>query len=167
MELSENMTDFRSTWDSTATFPPFTFSSFALVTSQRPMASTHPPAIYALLQQLLVVVGSSLSLVFIAFAFITFTLFSDLKDLAGYVMMNLFTAVFMGQLFLLIGMDQAESDALCHFFAISLHFVWLGAFFWISIGVYDISQDVHTRLAPTIEVNTGPYKTMFSVLCST
>ncbi|OQV17723.1 hypothetical protein BV898_08180 [Hypsibius exemplaris] len=70
-------------------------------------------------------------------------------------MMNLFTAVFMGQLFLLIGMDQAESDALCHFFAMSLHFVWLGAFFWISIGVYDISQDVHTRLAPSMHQDSG------------
>ncbi|XP_055357749.1 adhesion G protein-coupled receptor E2-like [Paramacrobiotus metropolitanus] len=103
------------------------------------------------IQQMLVVIGSSLSLVFIAFAFITFTLFSDLKDLAGYVMINLFTAVFLGQLFLLIGMDQADSDALCHFFAITLHFAWLGAFFWISIGIYDISQDVKTRLAPSIQ----------------
>lgn len=110
-----------------------------------------PNMIAHTIQQLLVVVGSSLSLVFVAFAFITFTLFSDLKDLAGFIMINLFAAVFLGQLFLLIGMDQADSDALCHFFAISLHFVWLGAFFWISIGVYDISQDIKTRLAPTMQ----------------
>ncbi|GAU95538.1 hypothetical protein RvY_07139 [Ramazzottius varieornatus] len=138
-----------TTW-TTPTTPPSIFGLPSVVTSPGP-----PTHLAGILQQLIVVVGSSLSLVFIAFAFITFTLFSDLKDLAGFVMMNLFSSVFMGQLFLLIGMDQAESDALCHFFAISLHFVWLAAFFWISVGVYDISQDVNTRLAPSISDGNG------------
>ncbi|OQV17722.1 hypothetical protein BV898_08179 [Hypsibius exemplaris] len=80
MDSPENMTAFGA-WSS-VTFPPIDYppSSSVVVTHLEPPA---PPAIYALLQQLLVVIGSSLSLVFIAFAFITFTLFSDLKDLAG------------------------------------------------------------------------------------
>ena len=61
-------------WTLTST-PPSTFGYSSTVTAAGP-----PTHLTGILQQLLVVIGSSLSLVFIAFAFITFTLFSDLKD---------------------------------------------------------------------------------------
>ncbi|XP_017885636.1 adhesion G protein-coupled receptor L4-like [Ceratina calcarata] len=57
---------------------------------------------------LIVVLGGSLSLVALVFAFITYSLFSDLRSLAGTTLMNLLAALFMVQLLFIVGVGGVQ-----------------------------------------------------------
>ncbi|KAF7282037.1 hypothetical protein GWI33_003476, partial [Rhynchophorus ferrugineus] len=55
---------------------------------------------------LLIVLGSSVSLVALVFAFITYSLFSDLRNLSGTTLLNLLSTLFMTQLLYVIGVGS-------------------------------------------------------------
>ncbi|XP_066259181.1 putative adhesion G protein-coupled receptor E4P [Euwallacea similis] len=87
---------------------------------------------------LLIVLGSSLSLVALVFAFITYSLFSDLRNLSGTALMNLLSSLFMTQLLYVIGVGEIMDSSLCMVLASALHFVRLCVFSWTLLLTHDM-----------------------------
>ncbi|XP_053670415.1 adhesion G protein-coupled receptor L1-like [Anopheles nili] len=78
-----------------------------------------------------VVLGSSVSLVGLAFAFITYSLFSDLKSLAGTALLSLLASLFMSQLLFVIGVGGVQDSELCLSLSLALLFMKLASLCWI------------------------------------
>ncbi|XP_037036574.1 adhesion G protein-coupled receptor L4-like [Bradysia coprophila] len=78
-----------------------------------------------------VVLGSSISLVGLAFAFITYSLFSDLRSLAGTALLSLLASLFMGQLLFVIGVGGIQDAELCLSLSLALLFMKLAALCWL------------------------------------
>ncbi|XP_046397393.1 uncharacterized protein LOC124164212 [Ischnura elegans] len=85
---------------------------------------------------LVVVLGSSLSLVGIVFAFITYSLFSDLRNLSGTTMMNLLAGLFMAQLLYVIGVGGVQDADLCSALSLSLQYVRLAVLCWLTASAH-------------------------------
>lgn len=85
------------------------------------------------LLSLLIVLGSSVSLVGLVFAFITYSLFSDLRNLSGTTLMNLLAALFMTQLLYVIGVGGVPDPELCIGLAFSLQYIRLCVFCWMVV----------------------------------
>jgi len=88
-----------------------------------------------------VVMGSSLSLVGLAFAFITYSLFSDSADFGGTTLMNLLSSLFVGQLVHVIGNGDPSllnAEATCLTLAFIQHYMWLSKLFWLLALVNDV-----------------------------
>ncbi|XP_012270579.1 cadherin EGF LAG seven-pass G-type receptor 1 [Orussus abietinus] len=81
---------------------------------------------------LIVVLGGSLSLVALVFAFITYSLFSDLRSLAGTTLMNLLAALFMVQLLFIVGVGGVQDSELCISLGLSLQYVRVSVFCWLA-----------------------------------
>ncbi|KAJ9583837.1 hypothetical protein L9F63_021813 [Diploptera punctata] len=84
------------------------------------------------LLSLVVVLGSSVSLVGLVFAFITYSLFSDLRNLSGTTLMNLLAALFMTQLLYVIGVGGVQDGQLCIALGFSLQYIRLTVFCWLA-----------------------------------
>uniref|UniRef100_A0A336M3Q6 CSON009896 protein n=1 Tax=Culicoides sonorensis TaxID=179676 RepID=A0A336M3Q6_CULSO len=78
-----------------------------------------------------VVLGSSVSLVGLAFAFITYSLFSDLRSLAGTTLLSLLASLFMGQLLFVIGVGGIQDPELCLSLSLALLFMKLASLAWL------------------------------------
>ncbi|CRK89386.1 CLUMA_CG003140, isoform A [Clunio marinus] len=78
-----------------------------------------------------VVLGSSISLVGLAFAFITYSLFSDLRSLAGTTLLSLLATLFMSQLLFVIGVGGIQDTELCLSLSLALLFMKLASLCWI------------------------------------
>ncbi|XP_065075208.1 latrophilin-like protein LAT-2 [Ochlerotatus camptorhynchus] len=78
-----------------------------------------------------VVLGSSVSLVGLAFAFITYSLFSDLKSLAGTALLSLLASLFMSQLLFVIGVGGVQDTELCLSLSLALLFMKLASMCWL------------------------------------
>ncbi|XP_046742350.1 latrophilin-like protein LAT-2 [Diprion similis] len=81
---------------------------------------------------LIVVLGGSLSLVALVFAFITYSLFSDLRSLAGTTLMNLLAALFMVQLLFIIGVGGVQDAELCISLGLSLQYIRVCVVCWLA-----------------------------------
>ncbi|XP_066597166.1 adhesion G protein-coupled receptor E3-like [Prorops nasuta] len=81
---------------------------------------------------LIVVLGGSLSLVALVFAFITYSLFSDLRSLAGTTLMNLLAALFMVQLLFIIGVGGVQDSELCISLGMSLQYLRVSVVCWLA-----------------------------------
>ncbi|CAL7952463.1 unnamed protein product [Xylocopa violacea] len=81
---------------------------------------------------LIVVLGGSLSLVALVFAFITYSLFSDLRSLAGTTLMNLLAALFMVQLLFIVGVGGVQDSELCISLALSLQYLRMTVVCWLA-----------------------------------
>ncbi|KAF5283914.1 hypothetical protein FQR65_LT13675 [Abscondita terminalis] len=95
---------------------------------------------------LLIVLGSSISLVGLVFAFITYSLFSDLRSLSGTTLMNLLAALFMNQLLYVIGVGGVPDSELCIALAFSMQYVRLCAFCWILTMTHHMNYQFKTNL---------------------
>ncbi|XP_049822327.1 adhesion G protein-coupled receptor E3-like [Aethina tumida] len=95
---------------------------------------------------LLIVLGSSVSLVALVFAFITYSLFSDLRNLSGTTLMNLLAALFMSQLLYVIGVGGVPDSELCISLAFSLQYVRLCTFCWMLIMTHHMYSQFRTGL---------------------
>ncbi|XP_037918354.1 adhesion G protein-coupled receptor E4-like [Hermetia illucens] len=78
-----------------------------------------------------VVLGSSISLVGLAFAFITYSLFSDLRSLAGTALLSLLASLFMAQLLFVIGVGGVQDSELCLSLSLALLFMKLASLCWL------------------------------------
>ncbi|XP_045471200.1 adhesion G protein-coupled receptor E3-like [Harmonia axyridis] len=111
---------------------------------------------------LLIVLGSSVSLVGLVFAFITYSLFSDLRNLSGTALMNLLAAMFMAQLLYVVGVGGIVDPELCISLAFSLQYVRLCVLCWLLIIVHHMYTQfnihIHT-LIPRPELSIS--KTFF------
>ncbi|OXU21548.1 hypothetical protein TSAR_006278 [Trichomalopsis sarcophagae] len=81
---------------------------------------------------LVVVLGGSLSLVALVFAFITYSLFSDLRSLAGTTLMNLLAALFMVQLLFIVGVGGVQDSELCISLGMSLQYLRVSVVCWLA-----------------------------------
>ncbi|XP_011155633.1 cadherin EGF LAG seven-pass G-type receptor 1 [Solenopsis invicta] len=81
---------------------------------------------------LIVVLGGSLSLVALVFAFITYSLFSDLRSLAGTTLMNLLAALFMVQLLFIVGAGGVQDSELCISLGLSLQYLRVSVVCWLA-----------------------------------
>ncbi|XP_059474023.1 latrophilin-like protein LAT-2 [Neocloeon triangulifer] len=90
------------------------------------------------LLSLLAVLGSSVSLVALVFAFITYSLFSDLRTISGTALINLLAALFMVQLLFVIGVGGVQDHDLCWSLALALHYMRLSVFCWLAAMTFDL-----------------------------
>ncbi|KAL1497053.1 hypothetical protein ABEB36_008080 [Hypothenemus hampei] len=104
---------------------------------------------------LLIVLGSSLSLVSLVFAFITYSLFSDLRNLSGTTLMNLLAALFMTQLLYVLGVGGAMDSELCLAMASALHYSRLCVFSWTLLMTHNMYMQYQTglHLVPVTDSN--------------
>lgn len=90
------------------------------------------------------VVGSSLSLVGLVFAFITYSLFSDLRTVLGTSLMNLFASLFLSQLLFVIGAENPigafsdHSSVFCMSISLCQHYLWLSTYVWIAVMIQEM-----------------------------
>ncbi|XP_014257045.1 uncharacterized protein LOC106670892 isoform X2 [Cimex lectularius] len=97
---------------------------------------------------LIVVLATSVSLVALVFAFITYSLFSDLRNLMGTTLMTLLATTFMAQLIYVIGVGGVHEKGLCLSIAHSLEFLHLCLIAWLAV----LCRDTHNAL--TVEQPT-------------
>ncbi|XP_043529780.1 cadherin EGF LAG seven-pass G-type receptor 1-like isoform X3 [Frieseomelitta varia] len=91
---------------------------------------------------LIVVLGGSLSLVALVFAFITYSLFSDLRSLAGTTLMNLLAALFMVQLLFIVGVGGVQDSELCISLGLSLQYLRMTVVCWLAAMCHHLYASV-------------------------
>ncbi|XP_071451718.1 uncharacterized protein [Hetaerina americana] len=101
---------------------------------------------------LVVVLGSSLSLVGLVFAFITYSLFSDLRSLSGTTLMNLLAGLFMAQLLYVIGVGGVQDPDLCSALSLSLQYVRLTVLCWLTASAHHM----HASFRDGVVVRSSP-----------
>ncbi|XP_030747838.1 adhesion G protein-coupled receptor E3-like [Sitophilus oryzae] len=95
---------------------------------------------------LLIVLGSSVSLVALVFAFITYSLFSDLRNLSGTTLLNLISTLFMTQLLYVIGVGSVLDSQLCIALASALHYIRLSVLCWMLLMAHNLFSQYKTGL---------------------
>ncbi|XP_038052464.1 uncharacterized protein LOC119725175 [Patiria miniata] len=104
-----------------------------------PPSADPPYMTFGPAQDILTATGSSLSLIGLVVTIATYVAFPSLRrNAAGRALMSLVAALFIAQLTMLIGLDRTDVPTLCVTFAISSHYFWLAAFFWMNILAVDI-----------------------------
>ncbi|XP_055638046.1 latrophilin-like protein LAT-2 isoform X2 [Toxorhynchites rutilus septentrionalis] len=113
-----------------------------------------------------VVLGSSVSLVGLAFAFITYSLFSDLKSLAGTALLSLLASLFMSQLLFVIGVGGVQDTELCLSLSLALLFMKLASMCWLCCCCHHalVLFRSSTNLNPNPEPSMGRALAHYSVL---
>ncbi|XP_058824791.1 latrophilin-like protein LAT-2 [Topomyia yanbarensis] len=113
-----------------------------------------------------VVLGSSVSLVGLAFAFITYSLFSDLKSLAGTVLLSLLASLFMSQLLFVIGVGGVQDTELCLSLSLALLFMKLASMCWLCCCCHHalVLFRSNTNLNPNPEPDMGRALAHYSLL---
>ncbi|CAG9853611.1 unnamed protein product [Phyllotreta striolata] len=109
-------------------------------------AGLEPPLTEESILSLLVVLGSSISLVALVFAFITYSLFSDLRNLSGTTLMNLLAALFMTQLLYVVGVGGVPDAELCIALAFALQYARLCTFCWMLLMTHNMHNQFRTGL---------------------
>lgn len=104
---------------------------------------------------LVAVLGSSVSLVGLVFAFITYSLFSDLRNLNGTALMNLLAALFMTQLLYVIGVGGVQDVELCIGLAFSLQYMRLTVFCWMLIMSHHMYHTFRDNINLLPPIDTG------------
>ncbi|XP_052865401.1 adhesion G protein-coupled receptor L1-like isoform X1 [Anopheles cruzii] len=103
-----------------------------------------------------VVLGSSVSLVGLAFAFITYSLFSDLKSLAGTALLSLLASLFMSQLLFVIGVGGVQDAELCLSLSLALLFMKLASLCWLcccchhALAMFRSNTNIHPNPEPSM-----------------
>ncbi|XP_022255853.1 putative adhesion G protein-coupled receptor E4P [Limulus polyphemus] len=107
------------------------------------------------LLSLLTVIGTSLSIVGVVLAFITYTLFSDLRTVSGTSLLNLLTALFLSHLLSVIGVEKVNDHGLCLTLAFLLHYLWLSLHCWLTVMTRDLfrtfRENVNLQISPLTE----------------
>ncbi|XP_056426697.1 adhesion G protein-coupled receptor E1-like [Hyla sarda] len=101
-------------------------STFAVL-----MAPTEIQVDYAL--SLISIIGLSISLVCLFLSFLTFILCQSLRSAHTSILTVLCGCLFLGQLLVLVGLEQTWNKTLCSVIAGSLQFIFLCAFCWMSL----------------------------------
>ncbi|CAH1793533.1 unnamed protein product [Owenia fusiformis] len=93
---------------------------------------------FSFIQALVSLVGTIISLIALAIHFTIYMLLPTLRNLPGKNLLSLVSALFVAQLFFLVGVPRYEIYELCVFFAALIHYSFLAAFFWMNVMAYDI-----------------------------
>ncbi|XP_069815863.1 adhesion G protein-coupled receptor E3-like [Dendropsophus ebraccatus] len=83
--------------------------------------------------RLISIIGLSISLVCLLLSFLTFSLCRSLRSAHTSILMVLCGCLFLGQLLVLVGLEQTSNKILCSVIAGSLQLIFLCAFCWMSL----------------------------------
>ncbi|XP_056426694.1 adhesion G protein-coupled receptor E3-like isoform X2 [Hyla sarda] len=83
--------------------------------------------------KLIFLIGLSISLVCLFLSFLTFILYRSLRSAHTSILTVLCGCLFLGQLLVLVGLEQTWNKTLCSVIAGSLQFIFLCAFCWMSL----------------------------------
>ncbi|CAK8690472.1 unnamed protein product [Clavelina lepadiformis] len=78
------------------------------------------------------------SLTSLLFTFVTYCIFSELRSIAGWNIMNLTVALFSALLAYLVGAQWTDHPDVCTAIAILLHYLYLSTFFWNNVLAFDV-----------------------------
>ncbi|XP_037076533.1 adhesion G protein-coupled receptor E3-like [Pollicipes pollicipes] len=104
---------------------------------------------------LAIVLGSSFSIVGVVFSFITFSLFSDMRNLSGINLVNFLAGLFLAQLLFVIGADGIKTVEMCTALGLGLHYCHLAVFIWLAIMLYDVYRHCKSSVNLTPNNNTN------------
>ncbi|XP_013785304.1 adhesion G protein-coupled receptor E2-like [Limulus polyphemus] len=113
------------------------------------------------LLSLLTVIGTSLSIVGVVLAFITYTLFSDLRTVSGTSLLNLLTALFLSHLLSVISVEKVDDNGLCMTLAFLLHYLWLSVHCWLAVMARDMFRTFRDNINLQVSPLTESRKSLF------
>lgn len=82
-----------------------------------------------------------ISLVSMVFCLITFALFSELRNIPGWNIINLTLALTLGQLSFLMGSFVIGTNIFCFIIAMATHYGFLASFFWMNVIAFDLYRN--------------------------
>ncbi|XP_069827747.1 adhesion G protein-coupled receptor E3-like [Dendropsophus ebraccatus] len=112
--------------------------------------------------RLISIIGLSISLVCLLLSFLTFSLCRSLRSAHTSILMVLCGCLFLGQLLVLVGLEQTSNKILCSVIAGSLQFIFLCAFCWMSLESFLLFLTVRNLQAMNFMKSQRSY---FPYLC--
>lgn len=89
-------------------------------------------------------IATTLSIIALVIALITFMLFSSLRNLPGWNIINLIIALIIAEtLFLSQNLILMTRSNVCLLFALGIHYFYLASFFWMNVMAYDLWRTFH------------------------
>ena len=95
---------------------------------------------YSGAQTIISIIGGMLSLIAIILTLTTYAVFANLRNRASRLIMNLVTALFLGQFLLMFGGNQTQNPVACSSIAVIAHYAWLAAFAWMNTLAFDLDR---------------------------
>ncbi|XP_043229429.1 cadherin EGF LAG seven-pass G-type receptor 1-like [Amphibalanus amphitrite] len=102
---------------------------------------------------LAIVLGSSFSIVGVVFSFITYSLFSDMRNLSGINLVNFLAGLFLAQLLFVIGADGVKTPEMCRALSLGLQYCHLAVFTWMAVMLLDMYR--HCRSSVNLAANNN------------
>ena len=103
---------------------------------------------YSRPQIIVTLIGYITSIVGEFITFLTYCMFKSLRNRTSLPIMNLVSALFLGQFFLLVGGGRTEPAGLCTAIAIMLHYFFLSTFSWTTVLSYDLYRIFGSNSGP-------------------
>ncbi|XP_022088851.1 adhesion G protein-coupled receptor F5-like [Acanthaster planci] len=113
-----------------------------------------PEGLEPYIRRVISFVGSCLSLFALAATFVTYCVFSELRSLAGKLVMNLTVALFTAILMFLVPGYLAWNPTACVLGAVLAHFAWLAAFTFMTVIAVNVERSL-TSLIQRKELSSG------------
>ncbi|XP_071839225.1 uncharacterized protein [Apostichopus japonicus] len=112
-------------------------TSFAVLMSVRPVETlTESDVIHYM-----TLIGCSLSIFCLGLMLLVFTAQRLFRSDRNIIHMNLALSLMIGQLLFLVAIERTETEIVCKVIGMSLHFCFLGSFFWmLNEGMYLVSK---------------------------
>ncbi|XP_033640570.1 uncharacterized protein LOC117300833 [Asterias rubens] len=106
---------------------------------------------YSRPQEIINIVGTSISSLALVLTFVTYSVFPSLRTVPGKATMNFVVALFAAEILLLVGgYIPRDSTGVCTGMAVALHYIWLACFFWMTALGYDVSRTFSVRAGPRL-----------------
>ena len=90
----------------------------------------------SLVQGILTLVGNVLSIAFLVFTLITYTLFPSMRTVPGICIMNLCVSLSLAQLLFQLSPLFTKHSVVCSVMAAIQHYMWLVSFLWMNVLAY-------------------------------
>ncbi|XP_072038913.1 G-protein coupled receptor Mth2-like [Amphiura filiformis] len=119
---------------------------------ERPLFSSVPGGL--VLAQTLTV----FSLVGLFLTFITYVVFSQLRNVPGRIIMNLLIALFVALSSICLGPLLLYPDSMCLISAVAFHYFWLAAFSWMNILSIDTTYILSCNPFVSNDASSGRYR---------
>ena len=95
-----------------------------------------PQSLDSLVQGILTLIGNVLSIAFLVFTFITYTLFPSMRTVPGICIMNLCVSLSLAQLLFQLSPLFTNLNVVCSVMAAIQHYMWLVSFLWMNVLAY-------------------------------
>ncbi|XP_038051842.1 uncharacterized protein LOC119724727 isoform X2 [Patiria miniata] len=122
-----------------------------------------PEGLEPYIRRVISFIGSCLSLFALAATFLTYCVFSELRKLAGKLVMNLVVALFTAILMFMIPGYLSPNPTACVIGAMVAHFAWLAAFAFMAIVAVNVERTL-TSLVQRREKPSGVSRTLVAYM---